>query len=386
MFAVADGMGGHEGGEIASALAIESLRALLTPETPAPSAPTAPGSRRRLPEVEDRSNSHSHDPSDGTGPNPRPLTRAAVLDAIRQADRQIFEYSHKSTERGMGTTLCGLVDLPDDAPNTVLVFNVGDSRIYRQRGPDLVQLTHDHSVVQELIDAGQLDAGSAETHPERNVITRSLGAETPVDVDWWTVDALPGDQFLLCSDGLVREVPTDALRSILIDRAGQEPQSKVDRLIATALDGGGRDNVTVAVVEITRLTAETVHDDPSHPGDLVRDTNPRSAKPDTKPRTNNHHYRMPPVELEPQTVKLLAIFDQEPESTASSMVTVTSHEQPRPLASELRGPEPPEPELIDITHIPASPDGVQPPGWQSTENPAALGRTPNAVANQPLNP
>lgn len=245
LFVVADGMGGHERGDVAAQLAVRKLAEVVGTAT----------------------------------------TRAGVLDAVRAADREIWSRSGADTERAMGTTLCGLICLPDDAGQTVLVFNVGDSRVYRRRGGQLEQLTHDHSVVQELIDEGHIQPHEAETHPERNVITRSLGSGDPVDVDWWSVEAAVGDTFLLCSDGLVKEVALARITAVLT--ASSDPQARADQLIAEALSSGGRDNVTVVVVEVTGASTVDAMDLDGPTGERlsgpVVDTNPRFAPPPDPP-------------------------------------------------------------------------------------------------------
>lgn len=237
LFAVADGMGGHQRGEVASALAVQVL-----------AAATAQG-------------------AEGYG-------RTLILDAVREADRCISNEATNDATRPMGTTLCGLAAVTPLQGLPLLVFNVGDSRVYRLRYGQLTQVSHDHSVVQELIDSGELDPDLAENHPERNVITRSLGSGFPIDIDWWTLDAYAQDRFLLCSDGLVRELTDHQLKTVLA--AGLPPQATADLLLHQALESGGRDNVTVVVVDVVGV-------DPCHHGQ-GDDTNPRHKALPTSPR------------------------------------------------------------------------------------------------------
>jgi protein phosphatase len=225
VFAVADGMGGHQRGEVAAAIAVRSLATL-------PDAPAA---------------------------------RSIVMDAIRLADDAIVDYSRQHATGPMGTTLCGLAVTADGPTAALVAFNVGDSRCYRASGGRLVQVSHDHSVVQELIDAGALAATDAERHPERHVVTRSLGAGDALEIDWWHIDPVEGDRFLLCSDGLVKEVPIDVIGAELA--RGDDPQQTAQRLVDRAVAAGGRDNVTAVIVDID------VADGPG--GHLDEETNPR---------------------------------------------------------------------------------------------------------------
>lgn len=232
VFAVADGMGGHAEGDIASAVATEAL------------AEVARGD----------------------------VTRMAVLDAIRAAHSEISERGGKEAG-GMGTTLTGLVLLgaTSDEPQ-MLVFNVGDSRSYRLRDGSLVQLTHDHSVVQELVDSGRITLDEAAVHPDRNVITRSLGGEGPVDIDWALTDPRPRDRFLVCSDGLSRELDAAAIAGILAGQA--EPDAAADALIDAAVRAGGRDNVSVVVLDVLVEPAST--EAPAEADPLDEDTEPKA--------------------------------------------------------------------------------------------------------------
>ncbi len=215
VFAVADGMGGHLAGEIASAMAVDTLRARLA-----------------------------------GGPA---VTDADMLvDAVRAANLAIFQGAHDTIERrGMGTTVTALAVLAPETPGgaeRLALANVGDSRAYVLRNGVLQQLSVDHSYVQELVTTGQITKDEARHHPNRNIVTRALGIDPDVWVDAWTLPLIAGDRFLLCSDGLVDEVLDDAISDLLtgIDDA----QKAADALVATANRHGGRDNTTVVVIDV----------------------------------------------------------------------------------------------------------------------------------------
>lgn len=208
VFAVADGMGGHAKGEVASAMAVEALGAL-----------------------------------------PTVFQRTEVLEAIREAHTDISRLAADTDGAGMGTTLTGIAFEPDNS-TSVLVFNVGDSRVYRLREGRFDRLTHDHSVVQELIDAGEITEFDAEQHPDRHIVTRSLGDGGHLDIEWSQEELQAGDRFLVCSDGLCREVADPVIAEVL--GAGPDLDSIADRLLSLANDNGGRDNVTVAIVDVGR--------------------------------------------------------------------------------------------------------------------------------------
>jgi serine/threonine protein phosphatase PrpC len=219
LFVVADGMGGHQGGEVASKLAIETLQVAY-----------------------------------------REQTAEALSEAIAVANHRIRNEGDADPNlRGMGTTVVALALLPedpdpddtgsDDEPIEHLVIaNVGDSRAYLYRDGGLVQLTEDHSVVADLVRDGRITAEEAEVHPQRNVVTRVLGVYETIDVDLWPVDPVTGDRLLLCSDGLFNEVGTDQITSVL--RRLDDPSEAAAELVRLANEGGGRDNITVVVVDV----------------------------------------------------------------------------------------------------------------------------------------
>jgi protein phosphatase len=217
LFVVADGMGGHLGGEVASALAVETLL----------SAIRAAG------------------PSAGPGID----STESLVDAVLGANERVFDEGRSNAElQGMGTTLCALALVGSGPDARLAVVNVGDSRIYLLRDGELEQLTEDHSLVQELVRQGQLTPEEAASHPMRNVVTRVIGVEGDVEVDWWERPADPGDRYLLCSDGLFNEVTESRIAATL--RALADPGEAARTLVALANDGGGRDNITCVVVDV----------------------------------------------------------------------------------------------------------------------------------------
>ena len=208
--AVADGMGGHSAGEVASAIAIEELAAL--------------GER-------------------GPWENETAATDD-LKQAILRANRRIREMAASDRKlNGMGTTLVALLEDGD----MVHVANVGDSRGYLLRQGELSQVTVDHSLVQELVDDGRLSPEDAERHPQRSVITRALGIDPEVEFDLFTYKLQVGDRLLLCSDGLSDVVGTTQIRNVLL--RVRSPQKAARQLVTVANEQGGPDNITVIVVD-----------------------------------------------------------------------------------------------------------------------------------------
>lgn len=210
VFAVADGMGGHTAGDKASAAAVE-----------------------RLAELAD---------ADGSGS----IDERRLDEALTRAARDIDDIA-EHLPLGAGTTVTGAV-LSFEPEPCFLVFNVGDSRVYSLVGNEFAQVTHDHSVVQELVDEGLLAADDAENHPESNVVTRALGFREVPHVDYWRLPLRPGMRLLLCSDGLTKELRSDRLRMHLAARLSAHETAGA--LVDAALAAGGRDNVTVVVVDV----------------------------------------------------------------------------------------------------------------------------------------
>jgi serine/threonine protein phosphatase PrpC len=202
IFAVCDGMGGANAGEVASEAACRYLMEL----------PAGAGAQQ-------------------------------VRDAVAEANSTIFSRSVGEPDlAGMGTTLTAFVQSDD----TLIVAHVGDSRAYLLRAGDLQQLTDDHSLVGEMVRRGQLTPAQAAVHPHRSVITRALGTEGEVDPDVFTVPLVPGDRLLLCSDGLSGMVSGHDIARILGEE--DDPQAAARSLVQAALEGGGEDNVTVVVL------------------------------------------------------------------------------------------------------------------------------------------
>jgi serine/threonine protein phosphatase PrpC len=205
LFVVADGMGGAQAGEVASEMAVASFD-------------------DGLPDGE---------PAEG------------LVRVIEDANRRIHERARNESQRaGMGTTVTAAYVGGDE----VTIAHVGDSRAYVLRGGDLIRLTRDHSLVGELVARGKLTEEQAEMHPQRSVITRSVGPEPDVQVDVHSYQARAGDLFMVCSDGLTSMVPEARVKSILeragsLDRAGRE-------LIEAANEAGGRDNITVILFRL----------------------------------------------------------------------------------------------------------------------------------------
>jgi serine/threonine protein phosphatase PrpC len=203
LYAVADGMGGHRGGGVASELALEKVEELFQ------------GGKSSLTEM------------------------------VHAANRAVFERS--MTDRkvmGMGTTLTAAT-VDDEG---VHLAHVGDSRAYLLRAGAFRQLTDDHTLVNRMVKAGEITREEADVHPHRNVVTRSIGTEAEVEVDQDDVPVIDGDRLLLCSDGLTGMVTEDQIQTIL--EATPKPQEAADRLIKAANRAGGIDNITVVILDI----------------------------------------------------------------------------------------------------------------------------------------
>ena len=221
LFAVADGVGGREGGEIASALAVETLREAV---------PDLLGSSDRTPPA-------------GTGTEAE-RGPTALRTAVSFANRRIIETVQQRPElAGMGTTLTALLF----ARSQVHLIHLGDSRAYRLRGGTFRQLTDDHSLVAEQVKAGVLTPAQARTSAHRHVITRALGIHDEVAPDLRQDPVEPGDVYLLCSDGLTEMVGDKDLAKVLKKMA---PEPAVRRLIEMANEAGGVDNITAVVVQV----------------------------------------------------------------------------------------------------------------------------------------
>ena len=234
LFAVADGMGGHNAGEVASALATTLLLERAAGQT---------------------------------------LTPEWFVEAITSINRTIHESAAESTERrGMGTTICALALVQPQGetsePQQIALANVGDSRIYLARSGMFRQLSVDHSYVQELVTEGLITEEEARVHPRRNIVTRALGIDDRVAVDSWLIPLFAGDRFILCSDGLVDEVPTADIAALAAQQ--REPQIIADELVALAKRNGGRDNITVVVVDAVGDSPQSFIGEPALETHLTR--------------------------------------------------------------------------------------------------------------------
>jgi PPM family protein phosphatase len=208
LWVVADGMGGHRGGEIASALACEAMERGYTDHT-----------------VE------------------------GLLDAIDTANAAVHAAGENDSDlTGMGTTVVALALVDDSGEEVLAVANVGDSRAYRLSGGELEQLTEDHSLVADMVREGSLSPEEAASHPQRNILTRVVGVYDEIPVDVITVVPHDGERYLLCSDGLFNEVTPEGIAAVM--RRLADPHDVVDELIRLAVEGGGRDNVTVVVIDV----------------------------------------------------------------------------------------------------------------------------------------
>jgi len=213
LFVVADGMGGHLAGEVASEMAVDMLDQRMQ--------------------------------ADGEN------SLDDLVAAINDANVKIYQGSIDDPDQaGMGTTVTAIavVDDPHDG-EAFAVANVGDSRSYVMRHNRLRQLTIDHSFVQELVAEGAISRAEARTHPRRNIVTRALGIEPYVRVDSWTMPIIRGDRFVLCSDGLVDEITDEAITEILLAHA-DDPDAAAQALVDAANEAGGRDNITVVIVDV----------------------------------------------------------------------------------------------------------------------------------------
>ena len=209
LWAVADGMGGHEAGEVASTMVTDALRCL--PAT------------ADLDEL-----------------------AAGAVESLRQVNRELIDLARsgeRDTGRTIGTTVVGLAV----ANGSFRCFWMGDSRAYLLRGGEIRRVSTDHSLVQDLVNAGMLTAEEAETHENANLITRAVGVSETADVEIVSGDARPGDQFVLASDGLTRLVPDDELAAEL--QRGT-PAQAADKLIETVLARGAPDNVSLVITKL----------------------------------------------------------------------------------------------------------------------------------------
>ncbi|QLD10701.1 PP2C family protein-serine/threonine phosphatase [Microbacterium oleivorans] len=207
VFLVADGMGGHEAGDRASAAVIDVFRVFAGRDD---------------------------------------LRPEEVSDAVERAHSAVADIA-AGTARGAGSTLSGVVAVHQDGTRRWLIVNVGDSRVYRLLAERLEQLTIDHSVAQELVDAGRLAREEMATFEGRNVITRAIGGERS-RADYWLIPIVTGERIVVCSDGLTGEISDEAIRAGLM--MGGSPAGTAESLVAQALAHGGRDNISAIVLDV----------------------------------------------------------------------------------------------------------------------------------------
>lgn len=206
LFIVADGMGGHRAGEFASRYAVETI------------VETARKSEKK----------------DSIG---------ILTESIMAANRLLKEYADSHREmRGMGTTIVAATV----EGHHLLAANVGDSRLYLA-GEQMIQITRDHSLVQEMVRLGEIDQERARNHPDKNIITRAVGVDRNVQIDFFEVNLEPGQRVLLCSDGLTNMVEDHEIQKILQEQ--EELARKTEKLVELANRNGGKDNITVIIIE-----------------------------------------------------------------------------------------------------------------------------------------
>lgn len=246
IYLVADGMGGHNAGEVASAIAVEEFEKLTIQEN---------------------------------------ITVEQLGDALRTAAQRISELGGEA-QLGAGTTVAVVATMVLDGIGYWVVLNLGDSRVYRVSGDIFEQVSVDHSVVQELMDRGELTLEEARVHPYRHMVTRALGAGPESEPDYWLIPAEAGDRMLVCSDGLTGEVEDASIERAL--RSPRDVRTISEDLVQLALDGGGRDNVSVVVVEAVEVLGRSdVAVGPSEPAqtsgeefEVDEDTLPRAVPDD----------------------------------------------------------------------------------------------------------
>jgi len=243
LFAVADGMGGHQAGEVASHLALECLQDGFT--------------------------------AAGTD---------VLVRSVEDANRTLVSRSTADPElAGMGTTLVAMALVDANGRDAIGVVNVGDSRLYLMSDGNLAQITEDHSLVATMERQGRLTAAEAAVHPQRNILTRALGIDGSVLVDSWEILPIIGDRYLICSDGLFNEVDENRISATL--RRIADPSEACRELIRLANEGGGRDNITCVIVDIIDDAGRDPNADPanrvrtSHTGGDLTYEEPSSVQP-----------------------------------------------------------------------------------------------------------
>ncbi|MBV8983418.1 MAG: Stp1/IreP family PP2C-type Ser/Thr phosphatase [Acidimicrobiia bacterium] len=258
LFVVADGVGGHKAGEVASQTAVETLQHAFT----------------------------------------EPTTENLV-EAVKTANRTVWNLAEaNSDQRGMGTTLTAIALVDDGGEDRLAIVNVGDSRAYLLQQGQLEQLTEDHSLVEQLVREGQLTPEEAQVHPQRSIITRALGLDPDVEVDSWELTPYKGDRLLLCSDGLTNEVSDADIATTL--RTVGDPEEAAKQLVDAARDHGGNDNITCVVVDVlddddrAEAASALLAAEPPPPTPATGRPTPRSTRVDDDARTTTAAPRVEP--------------------------------------------------------------------------------------------
>lgn len=238
VFVVADGMGGHDGGDVASRIVVEEFARLAA---------------------------DGYDPEDGP---------ASIAETLRACQARISEYAAAQRARGAtgfraGTTAVVAMLVEDAGTPHWLLANLGDSRVYKFRDGDLDQVSVDHSLVQELVDSGAISEADAAVHPERHVITRALGVpeqRNEARADYFLLPLPAAERLLLCSDGVSGMLETDEIAEIL--RRTDDPRDAADAVVAAAVAAGGRDNATAVVVDVVGWARQGAYDAERQRGSL----------------------------------------------------------------------------------------------------------------------
>jgi protein phosphatase len=248
IFAVADGVGGHQAGEVASQTSVETLLRAFT--------------------------EGEH-------------TTEGLVAAVEAANTAVWQLAQGSREkRGMGTTLTALALVQADGEEQLALANVGDSRAYLLQHGELLQLTEDHSLVEEMVREGKLTPAEAQVHPQKSIITRALGMEPVIEVDSWEITPFQGDRILLCSDGLTNELSDERIASILRQLA--DPQEAAHELVRQARAAGGGDNITVVVVDVVDDDGRSQQASAALAGSgSSRQSTRTISEPSTQPRTTD---------------------------------------------------------------------------------------------------
>ncbi|NCT91618.1 serine/threonine-protein phosphatase [Cellulomonas sp. APG4] len=250
VFMVADGMGGHSAGDVASRLAVEEFGRLAGRATVTPDDVHACIGR--------------------------------VAERLRGA----------VGTQSAGTTVAGAAVVSHEGSAYWLVFNIGDSRVYRWAAGTLEQISVDHSVVQEMVDSGELHPDDAREHPERHVITRAVGTRSEPDPDYWLIPAAPADRLLICSDGLTTELDDTQIARLLATEP--DPQEAARSLVASAVEAGGHDNVSAVVVDVA-AARDAADVDTTVPPATVHHVWDEDVDGATQPRpTRPHHPEVAP--------------------------------------------------------------------------------------------